>query len=111
MTMFEDRERGYEAKWAHDAEIQFRIMARRDAALGEWAADLMKLSAAESADYVQSVIHAGLARKGTDPALEKVRADLSAHGVACPEKILSDKARNLLELARVALLAEPGPPH
>jgi hypothetical protein len=109
MTMFEDRERGYEAKWAHDEETQFRVMAWRDAALGEWAAGLMKLSGAEAADYVQSVIHAGLARKGVDPALEKVRADLSARGAACPEADLFEKARSLLEQAKARVLAEPKP--
>ena len=41
--MFEERERGYEAKWAHDAEALFRIMARRDNKLGEWAAARMNM--------------------------------------------------------------------
>src|SRR6185312_4416106 len=107
MTMFEDRERGYEAKWAHDEEMQFRVMAKRNAALGEWAAGLMKLSVAEAADYVRAVLHAGPARKGADPALEKVRADLSARGAGCSDAVLFDKAQALLEQARAAMLAEP----
>jgi hypothetical protein len=105
--MFEERERGYEAKWAHDAELRFRIMARRDAGLGQWAASLMKLSAAETADYVQSVINAGLARPKADAALEKIRADLAAHGAPCADDALLDKANSLLEEAKVAALAAP----
>jgi len=109
MTMFEERERGYEAKWAHDAELRFRIMAKRDAGLGQWAASLMKLSAAETADYVQSVINAGLARPKADAAVEKVRTDLAAHGAPCEESALLDKASSLLEEAKAAALSAPKP--
>ena len=106
MTTLEDRERGYEAKWAHDEETRFRVMARRDAALGEWAASLMNLSSAEAADYVQSVISAGLAGKGPDPAVEKIRADLAGRGAACPEAVLSDKVQSFFEQAKAAVLAD-----
>jgi len=93
--MFEERERGYEAKWAHDAEALFRVMARRDTALGEWAAARMNLSAAEAADYVGAVIQAGMVGKGADPALEKIRADFAARGAACPDDELQAKAADL----------------
>src|SRR5256885_1784681 len=94
-TMFEERERGYEAKWAHDAEALFRVMARRDTALGEWAAARMNLSAAEAADYVGAVIQAGMVGKGADLALEKIRADFLARGAACPDDELQAKAADL----------------
>src|SRR5215475_10512217 len=104
IEMFEDRERGYEAKWAHDEEMQFRIMAKRDAGLAAWAADLMHFSAGETADYVQSVINSGLARKKPDPVLEKIRADFAAHGVACTDATLSGQATSLFEQAKAAML-------
>ena len=108
--MFEERERGYEAKWVHDAELKFRIMARRDAGLGQWAAGLMKLSATETADYVQAVINAGLARPRADAAMEKVRADLATHGAPFTDGALLDKANSLLEEAKAAALAGPKTP-
>ena len=104
--MFEDRERGYEAKWAHDEEMLFRIMARRDAGLGEWAAGLMHFSTPETADYVQSVIRAGLSRKAPDPVLEKIRADFAAHGVGCTDATLSEQATSLFERAKAAMLGQ-----
>ena len=107
--MFEDRERGYEAKWAHDEEMLFRIMAKRDASLAAWAAGLMHLSAGETADYVQSVINSGLARKKPDPVLAKIRADFVTHGVACTDVTLSDQATNLFEQAKAAMLHERKP--
>jgi hypothetical protein len=94
--MFEERERGYEAKWAHDAEALFRIMARRDIALGGWAAARMNLSAGDTADYIDAVIQAGMLGKGADPALDKIRGDLKARGAGCPDDELKVKADDLL---------------
>jgi len=92
--MFEERERGYEAKWAHDAEALFRIRARRDTRLGEWAAARMNLHDSVIDDYVAAVVEAGLSGKGSDPALEKIRADFQARGVACPDADLQAEANS-----------------
>jgi hypothetical protein len=93
--MFEERERGYEAKWAHDEETLFRIMARRDNGLGEWAAALMKLPSAESAAYVGAVLQVGMTGKGPDPVLEKIAADFKAHAAVCSDAELHAKAKAL----------------
>ena len=92
--MFEERERGYEAKWAHDEEIRFRILARRDTALGEWAAGLMKLTPALIADYAGAVIQTGMTGKGPDPVLEKIRADFIARGIACSDAELQARVKS-----------------
>jgi len=44
MTQFNDRERAFETKFAHDEEMKFRVLARRNRLLGEWAARKMGLS-------------------------------------------------------------------
>ena len=38
MTTFDDREKGFERKFAHDEEQEFKVAARRNRMLGEWAA-------------------------------------------------------------------------
>jgi hypothetical protein len=76
MPLFEERERGYEAKWVHDQEMHFRVMARRDLILGEWAAGLLKLPPTQSADYAKAIVMAGMTA-GKDPIFEKLRNDLS----------------------------------
>lgn len=106
VIMFEDRERGFEAKWAHDEELLFQIMAKRDAGLGEWAAGLMRLSAPQTAEYVQGLINLGLTRKASDPVLEKIRADFAARGVACSDAALSGQATILFEQAKAAILKQ-----
>jgi len=93
--MFEERERGYEAKWAHDAEALFRIMARRDSKLGEWAASRMNMHDSRIDDYVATVVEAGVLGKGPDPALTKVEADFVAAGLTISGAELQAKAAEL----------------
>ena len=56
---FEAREKGYEAKWAHDEELHFKVLARRNKLLGQWAAGEMGLSGPAADDYVKATIQAG----------------------------------------------------
>src|SRR6266481_4284536 len=55
---FDDRRKGFESKWAHDADMQFKIMARRNKLLGLWAAGEMGLSAEKADAYAKAVVAA-----------------------------------------------------
>ena len=56
MTTFDDRERGYEAKFAHDADLRFRAEARRNRLLGEWAAGLLGKMGDDARTYAMAVV-------------------------------------------------------
>ena len=58
MTTFDDRERAFETKYARDEEVAFRIVARRNRLLGQWAATQMKLTKEESDAYATAVVQA-----------------------------------------------------
>ena len=66
MTTFDDRERAFEAKYARDEDMAFRIIARRNRLLGEWAARLMGLSEAETDAYAKEVIRADFEEAGDE---------------------------------------------
>lgn len=85
MTTFDDRERAFEAKYARDEEMQFRIIARRNRLLGEWAARLMGLNDAESESYAKDVIRADFEEAGDDDVVRKVLGDLTSAGVDADE--------------------------
>jgi hypothetical protein len=85
MTTFDDRERAFEAKYARDEEMQFRIIARRNRLLGEWAARLMGLNEAESESYAKDVIRADFEEAGDDDVVRKVLGDLTSAGVDADE--------------------------
>jgi len=81
MTDFKDRERGEEAKYAHDQDMQFRIAARRNRLLGEWAAGRMNLSAAETDAYAKAVVQADFEEAGDEDVIRKLLGDLTSAGV------------------------------
>jgi hypothetical protein len=81
MTTFEDREKGFERKFAHDEELKFKATARRNRLLGLWAADKLGLSGDEAQAYAKEVIKADLAQPGDEDVLAKLRADFGAKGV------------------------------
>jgi hypothetical protein len=85
MTTFDERERAFEAKFAHDEEIAFRISARRNRLLGEWAADLMHLTPAERDAYAKSVVQADFEESGEEDVIRKVLGDLLQAGLDTDE--------------------------
>lgn len=98
-SMFEDRERGYEAKWAHDQEALFKLMVRRNALLGEWAAGELRLSGPAADQYIQAVIFAGLTGKGSNPVFAKIRDDFCAGKINVPELIIHQKMKEYFDFA------------
>ena len=81
MTSFDDREKAFENKFAHDAELKFKAESRRNKALAEWAGAKMGLSGAALEDYIKAIRKADLAEKGDNDVFRKVKADLAAKGV------------------------------
>jgi hypothetical protein len=97
MTDFKDRERGEEAKFAHDQEMMFRIHARRNRLLGEWAAEKMKLSAEETDAYAKSVVQADFEETGDEDVIRKLLGDLTSAGVETSDA----EVRSALEMKQV----------
>jgi len=106
MTQFNDRERGEESKFARDEETQFRIAARRNRLLGEWAAGLMGLSDAETDAYAKAVVQADFEEAGDEDVIRKLLGDLTSAETDVDEA----KVRAMLEEkeveARRALMGE-----
>jgi hypothetical protein len=78
----EDREKGFERKFAHDEELQFRAHARRSKLVGLWAAGLMGLTGPDADAYAREAVAADLAEAGDDDLFRKIRADLDAKNVS-----------------------------
>jgi hypothetical protein len=85
MTTFDDRERAFEAKFARDEEMNFRIIARRNRLLGQWAAKQMGLSDVESESYAKDVVRADFEEAGDEDVIRKILGDLTSAGVDCDE--------------------------
>ena len=85
MTTFDDRERAFETKFAHDEEMRFRVIARRNKLLGHWAAGLMKLSPVEAESYAKDVVRADFEEAGDEDVIRKLLGDLTAARVEIDE--------------------------
>lgn len=82
MTTFDNREEGFERKFAHDEELQFKANARRNKLLGLWAAEKLGLAGADAEAYAKSIVMADFQEAGDDDVFRKVRADFDAKSVA-----------------------------
>jgi hypothetical protein len=105
LSTFDDRERAFETKFARDEDMAFRVTARRNKLVGQWAAGLMSLTPEETAAYATSVVQADFEEAGDDDVVRKVLGDLTAASVDTDEaairQALADKTvearRQLME--------------
>ena len=106
MTSFDDRERAEEAKFARDEEMAFRIAARRNRMLGEWAAGLMGLTKAEAEAYAKSVVQADFEEAGDEDVIRKLLGDLTSAGVETSDAEVRSALDAKQVEARRALMGE-----
>lgn len=81
MTTFDEREKGFERKFAHDENLRFKATVRRNKLLGLWAAEKLGLAGPEAEAYAKEVIRADFQAPGDEDLVDKLRGDFSAKGV------------------------------
>ena len=101
VTSMDDRRRGFESKWANDAELRFKIEARRNRALGLWAAEKKGLSGQAAEDFADSVVAADFQEAGDEDVFRKLRSELD---VSVSDAVIRDQMKEALD-ASVAALA------
>ena len=82
MSSFDERGKGFEKKFVHDEELQFKISARKNKYLGEWASKILGYKDEKEKEYIQSVIKADFAEAGDDDVFRKLRQDLKDHNIS-----------------------------
>ena len=103
MTTFDDRENAFESKFAHDAEMQFKVEARRNKLLGLWAAELLGKSGDAAAAYAVDVVKSDFEEAGDDDVLRKVAGDL---GDKASEDVIRAKMTELMKTAKAQMMEE-----
>ena len=105
MTTFDDREKGFESKFALDQEQEFRAVARRNKLLGLWAAEKMGLSAESADQYAGSVVRADFEQPGDEDVFRKIAQDFEGSGIAVSEGEIRRKMDELSSVAREQIRA------
>ncbi|MBR2572751.1 MAG: DUF1476 domain-containing protein [Loktanella sp.] len=103
MSTFDDRQQAFEAKFAHDAEMQFKAEARRNKLLGLWAAELMGKSGDEAAAYAIAVIKSDFEEAGDEDVFRKLAGDL---GDLADAATIRAKMAALMAEAKAQLMTE-----
>jgi len=102
MTIFEEREKAFETKYASEQKAAFVARARQSKALGLWAARKMGLPPEAAEDYALGIVRADVEQVGQDDVLMKVAADLKAKQIPATE---SDVRAELGRLSKAAATA------
>ena len=82
MSTFNEREKSFEKKFAHDEELQFKVSARKNKYLGQWASQKLGYNPEQEKEYIQSVIKADFQEAGDEDVFRKIKADLKDHNVS-----------------------------
>jgi hypothetical protein len=106
---FKDRQKGFEAKFKHDQETTFKITARRNRLLGQWAAEQMKIAGAAADAYAKEVVVADFDEPGDADVVRKVMKDLAAKGIEITEHRIRRELERFAAEARTQILAEIKP--
>ena len=98
MNSFEDRKKSFEKKFVHDEELQFKVSAKRNKYLGEWASKILGYKEDQEKEYIQSVIKADFAEAGDEDVFRKVKEDLKNHNIS--EEDIRIKMEETLQSAK-----------
>jgi hypothetical protein len=99
MTTFDKREEGFEKQFAHDEDLRFKAIARRNRMLGKWAAERQGLSGPEVDAYAKEVVIADFEEAGEDDVFRKIRADFDAKGIKLSDEDIRRQMHDLLAQA------------
>jgi hypothetical protein len=96
MTTFNNREKAYENKFAHDEALKFKAEARRNKLLGQWAAGLLGKSGEDVDNYAREVVRSDFEEPGDEDVFRKVRGDFDAAGLTLSDDDLREKMVELM---------------
>ena len=106
MATFDDREKGFEQKYKHDKELEFKVNARRNRLLGLWAAKELGIPDGEAEAYAKTVVMADFQKPGDDDVVEKIVADFKKKGIDMSEHRVRKHMSELLDTARKQVMTE-----
>ena len=98
MSSFDERQKSFEKKFAHAQELQFKVSARKNKYIGQWASKILGYDEEKEKEYIQSVIKADFAEVGDEDVLRKIKEDLKNHNI--PDEDIRNKMDELNDKAK-----------
>ena len=85
MSTFDDRQKSFEKKFVHDEELQFKVSARRNKYLGQWASQILGYDQEKEKEYIQAVIKSDFEEAGDNDVFRKLKFDLAKNNISDEE--------------------------
>ena len=104
MSSFDEREKSFEKKFVHDEELQFKVNAKRNKYLGEWAAEKLGKLDTDKEEYIQEVIKSDFAEPGDEDVFRKIQGDLQKASISISDSEIREQMSSLLERAKKEFL-------
>jgi len=100
MNKFEDRKKSFETKFAHDQELQFKVAARSNKYLGEWASSKLGKNDLEKQNYIQEIIKADMEESGNEDVFRKVQKDFKSASISVEDNEIRNQMEKALSRAK-----------
>ena len=98
MSSFDEREKSFEKKFAHDEELKFKVNSKRNKYLGEWASEILGKKNEEKDQYILEVIKSDFSEPGDEDIIKKLYQDLKSKNIS--ENDVREKLNELLHVAK-----------
>ena len=100
MSKFDEREKSFEKKYASDEELKFKIAARSNKYLGEWAGSKLGKNEVETRNYIQEIIKADMEEAGQEDVYRKIKKDFQTASISVEETEIRDEMEKALSRAK-----------
>lgn len=105
MTTFDERDKAFENKFAHDKEIEFKVRARATTLLARWAAAKMGMAEVDAKTYATRLVEADFEAPGTGDLAQRLAADFAKAGILVPAREIAEEIEKQLAVARDQLMS------
>ena len=100
MTSFDERQKSFEKKFVMDAELQFKVSAKRNKYLAEWVAIKMGKNDEEKENYIKEVIKADFIEPGDEDVFKKIKFDFESASIPMQDSEIRNQMKITLDLAK-----------
>ena len=100
MSKFDEREKSFEKKYVRDEELKFKVEARSNKYLGEWASSKLEKNEVETRNYIQEIIKADMEEAGQEDVFRKIKKDFQTASISVEESEIRDEMEKALSCAK-----------
>ena len=100
MNKFNEREKTFEKKFQIDQELKFKVEARSNKYLGEWAGSKLGKAEEEKKNYIQEIIRADMEEAGSEDVFRKVKKDFEINSIVIEDSEIRDQMEKALSRAK-----------